>query len=955
MDNLKLFLMNFKDVPTCIVGDMNARLGQPSTSTAHITYKHNPDLNTNANGRTIMKMLEDDQSFYILNGLQYSNLECDSDFTFFRGKLCSQNDVCLMNELKVVKSFSILEKNTYSDHKPLAIEFSCKPKTSLALVAECTRHTFKDDHNDINRKLKKPIRLKHIDAANTTTALNQLAVDIKQLLSQDNLNPEELCNIITDGIYNTCKENKVKNNNENPKIQFNTNCTSRNFKAIAEINLQMYQQLMKEGRSEEEYMVYMETWIEAQRMARKHEDEEFNTRTNKRWNSCRKDGRTLWSLIDWKGKSIDYQTEEIAPEAIQSYFRGIFQSPKIIDTPPIQDAFKHFVDYDTYVHILDREITLEEVNEAIDSIGTGTSLDGISPEIATILPKQLREVITVLFNNVFTSYYPRQWQEQLLFAHPKKGHKTSDPKLRGIGIGQLLSRLYDTIITTRFLKWYFPNMEQAGFRILQGCLLQIFMIYLLIELAKSTKNDLFIAFMDYEKAFDFMNRSILIKKMIERNIGKRYVEAIAQMYSYTAYVPKESNTTLGMGIETKHGVTQGKKSSANFYSLYVSDMPDSLKTMIDDFMDPFNLAQLADDTATFASKLESLKKKIIALLEYSKENNQTANIEKTKYLHLSNEPTTDPIIIDEHRRIESAHKNGYNYLGMLFVASILLKDQILKNLNTKIINVHKFYAWLEHNMDTPIKIKLLVLYGCALAALLYGVETWWEIDSFREKVLLIERKALKRCLGVKSSTPNNILYIELNKADIISTICDRQYQFFQKLSDLTEEEAVVKHVVNLCKHLDIIKHYEGLTNTNRDDDLAMKKNEVMNSTETMKQRYFSLTNNTYCSPIYESFIKEEYRILLTRWRLSCFDLRIETGRYNGTPREERLCSLCEVVEDEQHVFFSCRAYNSIRTQFETLLAENPTPRHLLNPTSKEMAEEVGLFLKLIEDQRGDIF
>ena len=135
----------------------------------------------------------------------------------------------------------------------------------------------------------------------------------------------------------------------------------------------------------------------------------------------------------------------------------------------------------------------------------------------------------------------------------------------------------------------------------------------------------------------------------------------------------------------------------------------------------------------------------------------------------------------------------------------------------------------------------------------------------------------------------------------------------------------------------------------------MKKNEVMKSTETMKQRYFSLTNNAYCSPIYESFIKEEYRILLTRWRLSCFDLRIETGRYNGTPREERLCSLCEVVEDEQHVFFSCRAYNSIRTQFTTLLAENPTPRDLLNPTSKEMAEEVGLFLKLIEDQRGDIF
>ena len=320
---------------------------------------------------------------------------------------------------------------------------------------------------------------------------------------------------------------------------------------------------MMEGRSEAEYKQYMETWCEAQRMARKHEQDEFNTKTNERWNTCKKDGRTLWSLIDWKGKSVNYQVEEIPPETIQKYFTGIFQSPKIVDTPPIHEAFKYFTDYDTYVHILDKEITLEEVNEAIKDIGTGTSLDGISPDVAILFPKELQEVIVDLFNKVFTSFYPERWQEQLLFPHPKKGHKPADPKLRGIAMGPLLSRLYDIIMTGRFLKWYFPNKEQAGFRELQGCLLQIFLIFLLMELAKATQNELFIAFMDYEKAFDFMNRAKLIEKMTARNIGKRFAEAIGQMYTYTAYIPKESSTTLGEKIETKHGVTQGKKSSAN--------------------------------------------------------------------------------------------------------------------------------------------------------------------------------------------------------------------------------------------------------------------------------------------------------------------------------------------------------------------------------------------------------
>ena len=221
--------------------------------------------------------------------------------------------------------------------------------------------------------------------------------------------------------------------------------------------------------------------------------------------------------------------------------------------------------------------------------------------------------------------------------------------------------------------------------------------------------------------------------------------------------------------------------------------------------------------------------------------------------------------------------------------------------------------------------------------------------------MLIERKALKRCLGVKSSTPNSVVYVELNKADIISTICDRQYDFFQKVSNLTEDQAVVKNIMNLCKNLGIMKYYEGLSNTNRDDDITMKKDEVMTSTETMKHRYYSLTNNSYCSAIYDTFMNENYRILITRWRLSCFDLRIETGRYDGTPRDKRTCSICNVVEDEEHVLFVCRAYSSIRTQFHTLLQENTTTRDLLNPTNKETAEEVGLLLKLIEEKRDEIF
>ena len=98
-------------------------------------------------------------------------------------------------------------------------------------------------------------------------------------------------------------------------------------------------------------------------------------------------------------------------------------------------------------------------------------------------------------------------------------------------------------------------------------------------------------------------------------------------------------------------------------------------------------------------------------------------------------------------------------------------------------------------------------------------------------------------------------------------------------------------------------------------------------------------------------MQEDLRIIITRWRLSCFDLAIETGRYNGTPRENRLCVFCDTIEDEHHALFDCRAYESIRAQFKDLLRENPTVNKMLNPRDKEMAMSVGKYLNLIEKER----
>ena len=690
MENVQLLLSNFKTTPTCLIGDLNTRFGQPPQLNEDISYKTNPDQDLNSNGRTLKRILKEEKSFHLLNGLQYGQLDCDTDLTYFQGKLSSQNDISLVNYVDMISQFKILNKNVFSDHKPIAVTLNMKPKTSLEFVANCALDTMNYDHLDINKKVLKAIRLSQLDIPACMNALDTAAAELKEVVDEGTISNNELCNRITNLIYSSCKANKKPPEHKQEPILQNKNCTSHHFLAIAEANFKRYNQLLLEGNTESDYLRYLNTWLEAEKLAKMKKNEEMNVRVNESWKNCKNDGKSLWKAIDWKGKSVKEKVEEVPANVVHTYFKGIFQSTKTKDNPTLSEVEIYACEYNEE---LDQDISIDEVNTAMDEIGTGTGLDGIAPEILKIIPLSMRLLIQQLFNQVYSSSYPTQWQDQLLLPHPKKGHVPANPQLRGVAIGALLSRVYDKILNKRFKDWYIPNKEQAGFRELMGCLLQIFVIYLLMELANAKGCEIFVAFMDYEKAFDFLNRKRLMNKLCQKNAGKRFVQAVHSMYQTTGYIPKLSNTRLGERISTQHGVTQGKESSANLYSFYVSDMSSYLEKFTSDYMDPFNLVQLADDTATLASLITSLCEKVKALFSYSNDNDQIANVGKTKYMHLSKTPHIEPLQIDEDQFIESAHEKGYVYLGSLFICSNILAEHILAYVNMRMVNINKFYAW----------------------------------------------------------------------------------------------------------------------------------------------------------------------------------------------------------------------------------------------------------------------
>ena len=104
-------------------------------------------------------------------------------------------------------------------------------------------------------------------------------------------------------------------------------------------------------------------------------------------------------------------------------------------------------------------------------------------------------------------------------------------------------------------------------------------MFLLVDVALRKRTKLYILLLDYEKAFDFTNRVEIARKLLSDKAGNRAIKNFVYMYSNTAYVAKISDNEVGQDIQTKHGLTQGKTSSASIFSYYISDMYESTNSV----------------------------------------------------------------------------------------------------------------------------------------------------------------------------------------------------------------------------------------------------------------------------------------------------------------------------------------------------------------------------------------
>ena len=174
-----------------------------------------------------------------------------------------------------------------------------------------------------------------------------------------------------------------------------------------------------------------------------------------------------------------------------------------------------------------------------------------------VLPKYLHKLFNIL---LVKRYFPSVWSEGYIVPIHKKGNIHNVDNYRGITLLSVMGKLFTRILNTRLTNWaeiYYVYIEaQAGFRSEMGTVDNIFVLHGLITHLINQGKKLYCAFVDFKKAFDFINRDIIWYKLIKLGVRGIILNVIKSMYQNVKSKMKYNNE-LSDSFNSYLGVRQG--------------------------------------------------------------------------------------------------------------------------------------------------------------------------------------------------------------------------------------------------------------------------------------------------------------------------------------------------------------------------------------------------------------
>jgi hypothetical protein len=369
-----------------------------------------------------------------------------------------------------------------------------------------------------------------------------------------------------------------------------------------------------------------------------------------------------------------------------------------------------------------------------------------------------------------------------LLIKDKKKDNTDLNNTRPITVSDTLATIFEAIMMLYIKQGYIEANQQMGFKSNSSTLHAIFTLKEQLLFAHYNKKKLVLCFIDFSKAFDKINKDIMLYKL------RKYVSPSiwSAIYKYVkiAQVYILNKGERSKNIKVKDGVKQGGKASPMLFSMYIDEMIQILRKDINTFKiynKEYGVLCYADDTVIICESTSKMNKVLEKVTQYCKMHYIKINGDKSEVMYINYtkiQISKEKVILNGCTLTEC---KKFKYLGVWITSNLNENEQIRARINkcqSSFFSLNK--VGLSHiHGKTKVKTTLYKMY--CRATLLYGIET----THLNKNQLLNIRKTesmliKKMTVSNKFSSTNKIMKaMEINTIE--SEIEKRKVRLFGQL------------------------------------------------------------------------------------------------------------------------------------------------------------------------------
>ena len=374
-----------------------------------------------------------------------------------------------------------------------------------------------------------------------------------------------------------------------------------------------------------------------------------------------------------------------------------------------------------------------------------------------------------MFNKLYNkSYFPNDWSISIIIPIPKQGDKNIPDNYRGISLQPVISKIYTTILNKRLSDWSNENNiigeEQAGYRKSYSTSDNLFCLQTIVtKYLRNKGGRLYAVFVDFEKAFDRVDRNALWTKLKSLHVSSKMNKMLRSIYSSVRACVK-TQTGLTSVFNCPTGVRQGCCISPILFSFFLNDLKDFVSVDsygIDlDFCKIF-LLLFADDLVMFAESKIELQRLLNKLHEYCSQWNLKVNIDKTNVIVFRNGGYLRKYEKWFYGNIQLKVVTYYKYLGLVissrlawYMCQKTLAEQAAKTLFGLKASLNKFGVLSANLLFKIFDTNILPI-------LTYGAEIWFSHDS--PDIEKVHHHFCKYVLRIPKRSPNIFARGELGR------------------------------------------------------------------------------------------------------------------------------------------------------------------------------------------------